>query len=84
MTEMGIYLLYNEHCIEFECLYMPCKVQGELSGRRYCEQVYYIHSDLPILRQMEKRRGRILDANLDDVVDDIKIKGQVKGHCRTR
>ena len=57
----------------------PLKLQGELSNGKYCEHLYNLHTNFPILQQMEELQGRILDANytkadIDVIVDELDIQ----------
>ena len=63
MAEMGIDPLYSKHYIVRDGVHVPLKLQGELSDGMYCKRLYNMHTDSPILQQMEERQGRILDAN---------------------
>ena len=48
------------------------KVQGELPDGRYCERLYNMHINSPILQQMEECQRCILDVNYTKVnIDDI-------------
>ena len=67
MTEMGIDLLYSKHCIEQAGVCVPLMIHGELSDKKYCEWLYNMYTDSPILQQMEERQGIILDANYTKV-----------------
>ena len=67
MAEMGINILYSQYCIVNDGVRVPLKLQGELSDGKYCERLYNMHTDSPILQQMEERQGRILDANYTKV-----------------
>ena len=83
MEELGIDILYSDHCIIREGVHVPLKLQGELSEGRYCEQLFNMHTDSPILKQMEERQGRILDANytkvdIDEMVDSLDIQRSSK------
>ena len=83
MAEMGINLHYSEHCVVRDGVRVPLKLQGELSDGKYCESLYNIHIDSPILQQMEERQGRILDANctkvdIDVMVDEFDIQQSSK------
>ena len=51
MTEMGINLLCRKHCIEQDSVHVPLKLQGELSDGKYCEQLYNMHTNSPILHK---------------------------------
>ena len=78
MEEMAIDIVYSDHCIERNGVRVPLKLQGELSDEKYCERLYNMHTDSPILQQMEERQGRILDANytkvdIDVMVDELDI-----------
>ena len=55
------------------------KLQGKLSDGKYCERLYNIHTDSPILQQMEERQGRILDANYTKVDIDVMVVEYKKG-----
>lgn len=37
MTEMGVDLLYSDHYIKRDGVYILLKLQGELSDRKYCK-----------------------------------------------
>ena len=79
MLEMGIDVLYSGHCMVRDSVHDPLKLPGELSNGRYCERLFNMHTDSPILQQMEERQGRILDANytrydIDDIVDSLDIQ----------
>ena len=54
------------------------KLKGELSDRKYFECVYNMHTDSPILQQIEVRQGKILDTDytrvdISDMVDNLDI-----------
>ena len=83
MEEQGIDILYSEHCIIRDGVCIPLKLQGELSDGRYCERLFNMHTDFPILQQMEERQGHILDANyskvdINKMVDGLDIQRSSK------
>ena len=83
MESEGIDILYSDHVMIRDGVRVPLKLQGELSDGRYCERLYNMHTDSPILQQMEERQGRILDANytkvdIDEMVDGLDIRGSSK------
>ena len=78
MEEQGIDILYSDHYIVRDSVCVPLKLQGELSDERYYGQLFNMHTDSPILQQMEECQGRILDANytkvdIDEMVDELDI-----------
>ena len=50
MAEMGIDLLYSEHCIVRAGVPVPLKLQGKLSEGKSCERLHNMHTDSPILQ----------------------------------
>ena len=75
----GIDILYSDHVMIRDGVCVPLKLQGELSDGGYCERLYNMHTDSPILQQMEERQGRILDKNytkvdIDEMVDGLDIQ----------
>ena len=81
--EQGIDILYSNHCIVQDSVRVPLKLYRELSDVKYCERLYNMHTDSPILQQMEERQGRILDANyikvdINDVMDGLDIQSSSK------
>ena len=73
IAEMEIDLLYSKHCIVRDSLRFPLKLQGKLSDGKHCKRLHNMHTDSPILKQMEKRQGRILDANYTKVDIDVIV-----------
>ena len=83
MEEQGVDILYSNHCIVRDDVPVPLKLQGELSEGKYCERLYNMHTDSPILQQMEELQGRILDDNytkidFDEMVDGLDIQSSSK------
>ena len=70
MEEIGIDIFYSDHCIVRDNVCILLKLQGELSDGRYFEWLFNMHTDSPILKQMEECQCCILDANYTKV--DIK------------
>ena len=75
MEEQGIAILYSNHCIVRDSVHVPLKLQGELSDGRYCERLFNMHTNFPILQQTEERQGRILDTNYTKVDNDQMVDG---------
>ena len=73
MEEQGIDILYSDHCILRDDVLVPLKLQG--LDERYCEWLFNMHTDSPILQQMEERQGYILDANYTKVDIDEMVYG---------
>lgn len=49
MTQMGINILYSDHCIVRDDVCVLLKLQVEISEGKYCERLYNIHTDSPVL-----------------------------------
>ena len=47
--EPGIVILYSDHCIVRDNVHVPLKLQGELLDGRYCEGLFNMHTNSPIL-----------------------------------
>ena len=50
IEEIGINILYSDHCIIRDSVCIPLKLQEELLDGRYCERLFNIHTDSPILK----------------------------------
>ena len=83
MEEQGIDILYSDHCIVRDGVHIPLKLQGELLDGRYCERLFNMHTNSPILQQMEERQCFIVDANytkvdIDEMVDGLNVQRSSK------
>ena len=80
---MDIDIHYSNHYIARDGVHIFLKLQGELSDGRYCERLFNMHTNSPILKQMEERQERILDTNytkvdIDVIVDSLNIQRSSK------
>ena len=55
MWNMGIDIQYSEERIRWDDEYIPMKTRGALMEREYCEMLYAMHTDTPLLKEMEER-----------------------------
>ena len=55
MEEQGIDIFYSDHFIVRDSVCVLLKLQGDLSDKRYCEQLFNIHTDSSIFQQMKER-----------------------------
>ena len=50
MENMGINILYSDHCIIRDGVRVPLKLQGKLLDRGYCERLFNMYTDSLILQ----------------------------------
>ena len=73
----------NTRCIVRDGVLVPLKLQGELLDGKYCERLYNMYTNSPILQHMEERQGGSLDANcskvnINEMVDRLDIQSPSK------
>ena len=83
MEKLGIRILCSDHYIIRDIVCVPLKLQGELSDRRYYERLFNMHTNSPVLKQMEECQGSILDANytkvdIVEMLDSLDIQQSSK------
>ena len=63
MWNMGINIQYSEERIRWDDRYIPIETRGTLMDYEYCKMLYAMHTDSPLLKEIEERQARILDAD---------------------
>jgi len=79
---------YRREQVEWLDDYIPLKELDTLKDRQVCEMLYSIHTDAPILKEMEERQNCILDADYSKVdipsmVAESQISEQSKKKLQT-
>lgn len=87
MWNMGIDIQYSEEQIHWDDEYIPMKTRGALMEREYCKMLYAMHTDTPLLKEMEERQSRLLDCDYSKVdikkmVDELYISRDSKRRLR--
>ena len=85
---MGMDISYSKERVEWLDDYIPLKELDTLADREMCEMLYLIHTDSPIIKEMEERSDRILDAdylkvNIPAMVADLDITEASKRKLQT-
>ena len=83
MWNMGIDIQYSEERIRWDDEYIPMKTRGALMEREYCKMLYVMHTNTPLLKEMEERQSRLLDCDYSKVdikkmVDELDISRDSK------
>lgn len=76
LWQMGCDISYSRKRVEWLDDYIPLKPLNTLDDKEVCEMLYSIHADAPMLKEMEERNNRILDAdyskvNIPEMVADL-------------
>ena len=88
LWNMGIDISYSKERVEWMDIWVPLKELDTLADCEICEILYSIHTDAPILKEMEERQNRILDAdyskvNIPAMVADLDISDSSKRKLQT-
>jgi len=88
LWNMGFNISYSRERVEWMDDWVPLKELDTLADRETCEMLYSIHTDAPILKEMEDRQNRILDADYSKVdipamVADLDISDTSKRKLQT-
>ena len=88
MWNMGLDISYRRERVEWLDDYIPLKELDTLKDRQVCEMLYSVHTDAPILKEMEERQNRILDADYSKVdipsmVAELQISDESKRKLKT-
>lgn len=67
MWKMGIDILYSEEFIEWNDNAIPLKHMGTIDDVNTCEMLYSIHTDSPLLQEVEEQQNHILDSDYSKV-----------------
>jgi len=78
MWNMGMDILFSEERVKWLDEHIPLKKVNTLREYEVCEVLYSIHTDDPLIKEMEDRADRLLDANYSKVdipamVDELDL-----------
>ena len=83
LWNMGVDISYSRERVEWLDDFIPLKELNTLVDWEMCEMLYSIHTDSPLIKEMEERTDRILDADYSAVdipamVNELDISEQSK------
>ena len=67
LWNMGVDILYSQERVKWLDDFIPLKRVNTLVDREMCEMLYSIHTDSPLIKEMEERADRILDVDYSKV-----------------
>ena len=73
LSLLGIVLKYDKGTIHWGGTDIPMKKLGALQDNTICEAIYFIHTQSPLLQDLEEHQQRILDADYSKVALGVLV-----------
>ena len=81
---MSINSLHSDHYIQRDGVRVPLQLQGQLSNKKCCKRLYNIHTNSPILQQIEVQQGYTSDANYTKIDTNKMVNNLGKARSSKR